>query len=107
MIDPPKTPFDYSIITYLWVALISVMGGIANFFHKVKMGAVRAFNITEFVGEIFISAFTGMITFWLCEWAAIAPLLSAVLIAVSGHMGSRAIFLIEKAIERKVESKTS
>ncbi len=102
MVEPPKTPFDYSVLTYAWVAFVSALGGVAHFIHKVKTGVARAFNFTELVGELIISAFAGMVTFWLCEWARIDPLLSAALIAISGHMGSRAIFLIEKMAERKV-----
>lgn len=98
MIDPPKTvgPFDYSVLTYLWVMGLSALGGIVSFMGKLKSGAARAFNLTEFIGELFTSGFAGLLTFWLCEAARINPLLSAVLIGISGHMGSRAIFAIEQ-----------
>jgi predicted CDP-diglyceride synthetase/phosphatidate cytidylyltransferase len=65
-------------------------------------GVVRAFNFTEFVGELFTSAFAGLLTFFLCEWSGLSPLLSAVLIGISGHMGSRAIFGIERWAEKRV-----
>lgn len=93
---PEKDPTNYGWITYAWVMLVSAAGGAVNFHRKMREGAVRVFNITEFLGELFTSAFAGVLTFWLCEWSGVAPLLSAVLIAISGHMGSRAIFGIEK-----------
>lgn len=96
---PEKDPTTYTWITYAWVMLVSAAGGTVNFARKMREGAVRAFNVTEFVGEMITSAFAGVITFWLCEWSGVSPLLSAVLIAISGHMGSRAIFGIEKWAE--------
>ena len=98
---PEKDPTNYGWITYGWVLLLAAFGGTVNFARKLREGAVRAFNITEFIGEIFTSAFAGVLTFYLCEWSGVAPLLSAVLIAISGHMGSRAIFGIEKWAESK------
>lgn len=98
---PEKDPTNYGWLTYTWVMLIAAAGGAVNFHRKMREGATRAFNVTEFIGEIFTSAFAGVVTFWLCEWSGVAPLLSAVLIAISGHMGSRAIFGIEKWAERR------
>lgn len=98
---PEKDPTSYSMVTYCWVAALSVWGGVVSFFRKHKAGKVRAFNITEFLGELITSALAGVITFWLCEWSNTSPLLSAVLIAISGHMGSRAIFQIEAWAEEK------
>lgn len=100
-----RTPFDYEFLTYVWVMGLAAFGGVVNFSRKMREGAVRAFNLTEFIGEIATSAFAGLLTFWLTEAADMDKLLAAVLIAVSGHMGSRAIFMIEKAWQRKVENK--
>lgn len=100
--DPlSRSPFDYSVLTYLWVIGLSAFGGVVNFMGKMRAGMVRAFNVTEFVGEVMTSALAGLITFWLTEWAQMDKMLSAVLIAVSGHMGARAIFMFEKWAEEK------
>lgn len=98
---PEKDPTNYSLITYAWVTAVAVIGGVVNFHRKMREGATRAFNLTEFIGELITSAFAGILTFWLCEWSNTPPLLSAVFIAISGHMGSRAIFGLEKWAERK------
>jgi hypothetical protein len=42
-----------------------------------------------------------VITFYLCESSQIDPLISAALVGISGHMGSRAIFTIEKFLQNK------
>ena len=98
---PEKDPANYSLLTYAWVFALSMLGGAVNFLNKVRSGAARAFNFTEFAGELATSGFAGLLTFWLCEAGSISPLLSAVLIGISGHMGSRAIFRIEKWAEDK------
>lgn len=96
MIEPKTGPFDYSVLTYIWVMALAALGGIVSFYGKVKSGAVRAFNFTELAGELFTSGFAGLLTFWLCRSANMNEFISAVLIGISGHMGSRAIFAIEK-----------
>ena len=103
-IMPEKDPMTYSAITYLWVFVLSMWGGAVSFIGKIKIGQVRAFNIVEFFGELFISAFSGLITFYLCEAAGIEKLFETVFVAISGHMGARIIFTLEKVIERKLNA---
>lgn len=93
---PEKDPTSYSMLTYAWVIGLSMTGGLVSFMRKVKAKGVRIFNVTEFIGEIFTSGFTGLLTFWLCEAGSIDPLVSAALIGISGHMGSRALLQIEQ-----------
>jgi hypothetical protein len=99
MID--RDPSSYPFLTYAWVLGLSSLGGFVSFMNKLKKGQARAFNIAEFLGEIATSAFAGIITFWLCESANFDKLLSACLIAISGHMGSRAIMLFEDYLAKK------
>lgn len=98
---PEKDPFNYSWITYSWVLFISAWGGAVSFMHKYKEGVVRPFNFMELIGELLTSAFIGMITFFLCEWSETPPLLSAALIGISGHMGSRGLFQLEQWATKK------
>lgn len=91
-----RTPFSYNWITYAWVLIWAAAGGFVSFIQKVKAGQARAFNFAEFLGEIFTSAFVGLLTFWLCEAAGLGQLISAVFISITGHMGSRALFLAEQ-----------
>jgi hypothetical protein len=93
-------PTAFSLLTYAWVFAISILGGIVNFIRKVRDGETRAFRFTEFIGEIVTSAFAGVITFYLCKASNISELLTAVFVGVAGHMGSRAIFKLEKIVER-------
>lgn len=103
---PEKDPTSYSLLTYLWVFGLAVLGGVVNFMRKLQEGHTRAFNIIEFIGELVTSAFAGVITFWMCEHAALSPLVTAALVGVSGHMGSRAIFSFEEFLKAKFPANT-
>jgi hypothetical protein len=102
---PDKDPLDYTVLTYAWVIFLSMFGGVANFIVKMKEGKVRAFNITELIGDLFISAFAGIITFYLCQAAGFGNTLTAALVGISGHMGGRAIHMFERFMENLVGSR--
>lgn len=91
----------YGWATWAWVVVLSISGGAANFFRKLRLGQVRPFNFVEFCGEIFVAGFTGICTFLLCEAAHFDPLLSSALVAIAGHMGSRALFLFERIFAKR------
>jgi hypothetical protein len=97
-----KDPAAYSIVTYAWVLFLSIWGGAVSFIRRVKAGDSRPHNLVEFIGEIVTSAFAGVITFYLCEAAGISGLVTAVLVATTGHMGTRAIYQIERLVEKRL-----
>lgn len=98
---PEKDPSTITTLTYAWVFVVAIMGGVVNYLKKRRMGIIPRFSITEFVGEIFTSAFVGLMTFFMCQSAELDPMLSAALIGISGHMGSRAIFVFETALQKR------
>lgn len=99
---PEKDPTTYSLITYGWVLLLSVLGGVVHYLKKVREKLTPRFNFSELVGDLVTSAFAGIITFYLCEAAEINKMATAALVGISGHMGSRALFAFEEWIKRKV-----
>lgn len=104
---PEKDPFTYSMLTYLWVIGLSAWAGFANFMRKVRTGQAARWNINELIGELVASSLAGLITFWLCEAGGVKPLIAAACIAISGHMGSRAIFHFERWLERRFSAVTA
>jgi len=97
-----KDPSNIPLLTYSWVLMLSLLGGIASFMQKLKAGHTRVFNIVEFIGECCISALVGMITFFLCESADVSRMKSAALVAISGHMGSKAMKLLESILSKNL-----
>ena len=104
MID--KDPFGYSVVTYVWVLLLAVWGGVVHFIQRLKRGETKAHNIVELIGEVVISAFVGIVTFYLCELSEFPQILTAALVAVSGHMGTRSLFFFERVLEKIIKNKT-
>lgn len=98
MID--KDPSSFPLLTYLWVFGLSSLAGLVSFTRKVKQNRARAFSVAEFLGELGASALAGVITFWLCQSADINQLTTAAFVGISGHMGSRALALLESFAER-------
>lgn len=96
-----KTITGFALLTYAWVLALSMWGGIVNYISKIKSGDIARFNITELIGDIFVSGFTGLLTFWMCQAAGFGELLTAVFVGVSGHMGARMIGKLEQALSRK------
>lgn len=99
---PEKDPATYSMLTYLWVAGLSAWGGVVGYIRKMKNGTLPRFSFAELIGDIVTSGFVGVVTFWLCEAAGIHGLVTAALVGISGHMGSRALFTFEKYFENQV-----
>lgn len=102
----PRSPFDFSPLTFGWVLLISILGGGVNYNSNVRKGRAR-FHLAEFIGEMFTSAFVGLLTFWLCQGGGVPEMLQPVFVGISGHMGSRAIFKIQHYIDARTPAMLS
>jgi len=95
-----KDPLSYELITYAWVVFLSLWGGIAGYIRKMKIGAVARFSLSEIIGDVVVSGFVGVMTFFICEASNLPQLVSAAFIGISSHMGSRALFVFESAAEK-------
>lgn len=93
---PEKDPLNYSIATYVFVLSLSFWAGWAAFIQKVRQDQIQR-SLREFIGELVISAFAGIMAFFLCESRSVDPMLSAALIGISAHLGSNFIIQAEQA----------
>jgi len=99
-----KTPIDYPVWTYAVIAGIAMLGGlvarlqymIGHASHCWKCATVRI------CVEMLTSAFCGILVFWICEAVALPLLMTCALAGICGHMGSRALFLAERILVRKL-----
>lgn len=96
-----KTLTDYPLGTWLWVVGLSIWGGVVSWVQKVRKGDARWFNLVEFVGELAVCSFTGVVTFLLCAQAGFDDLLTAALVAISSHMGTRGLYTLEQFVSKK------
>jgi len=104
--QPPGHISDWaSILTWAWVIGLSLLGGFVSFYQKLKAGHVRAWNFTEFVGELATSAFVGILTFKACVWLKWDTDLIAAVVGITSHMGSRALFKAEAKFSAWADAK--
>lgn len=103
--DAPKlmtgTEILAAIWAWAWVVLLSGLGGLVSFIQKLKSGAIKRFSFGELVGEMVIAFFVGILTFLFCEWGGFPRILTAGLVGLCAHMGSRALFVAETLLSRK------
>ena len=102
----PEEPHLKSITDMLAIyglpLLFAVWGGTAGYINKLKQGSCR-FSIGEWIGEICISGFVGVIVFLIVTSYGGSQVVAACSAGISGHMGSRAILLFETIAQLKME----
>ena len=100
-----KDPMAYPIGQYGFILMIALLGGLASWYNKVKKGELQASSLSSLIGELTTSALAGLLTFYICEWAEVAPVLTAAIVGVAGHMGTRGISILEDIAQRYIEKR--
>jgi len=99
-----KSPLAYSLREYAVVLGVALLGGTASWAQRVKKGKADA-SITALVGELVVSAFAGLITFWVCESFELSPLITAAAAGMAGHAGGTGISWLERIGKRYAEKR--
>lgn len=100
-----RSPVSYSLQEYGFVLGTALLGGLASFWIKVRKGEVLMWNLSALIGELCVSAFAGLIAFWLCEYLNLNPLLTSAIVGMSGHAGAKGLVWLESLGQRVVERK--
>lgn len=98
-----KTPLSYSLKEYGLVLATALLGGLASWWMKVRSGEIPMWSPSALIGELSVSAFAGLIAFWLCEYMNFHPLLSAAVVGMAGHAGARGLTWLEIVGKRRIE----
>lgn len=96
-----KDPLNYPLKQYALMLGTALLGGLVSWVAKVRAGTLSAWNLMALVGELCTSAFAGLLCFWLCESFGFNSLMTASLVGISGHMGTRAIAGFEAFAQKK------
>lgn len=104
--NPQLSPLSFSLLTYLWVVGLSAWGGVVNYYRKYRCCEIDRFSFFEMSAEISTAAFAGVLTFLTCQAAHFTGLFTAVMVGVSGHMGSRSVAFFEQILQEKLFQKT-
>jgi len=86
---------------YLWFLFLAAWGGAVSYISRVRAGKTP-FSIIELVGECAISGFSGVMTAYICASAGLNFFLTAFLVGVAGHMGGRAIAMMEQTAGARI-----
>jgi hypothetical protein len=93
-----------------WCFLLCMWAGAAGVVRRYKIGAV---SFLELAGELFLSGFVGLLTFLACVASGLITFptpdptkvaIASMMIAVTAHMGVRAIAIFERAVSTGLRS---
>ena len=89
-----RDPNLFGTSTYLWVLAISMCGGWSSFIIKLNQSTQKqplGILFIRLIGELLVAGFAGMATFFLCQAWGLDGMYTAFAVAVSGHLGAKAI----------------
>lgn len=101
----PRSPLSYSLREYGLILAIAMLGGFVRWYNAVRRGESAAYDLRILVGELFTSAFMGILTFWACEAMNVQPLVTAALAGMAGHAGVSGLLWAERVLKRFFEHK--
>lgn len=87
----------------IYVSILSLAGGVTSYIRKRKAGLITKFNGLEFIGDMLISGFIGVLTYLVCKGVGLNEFLTAASIGVASHMGTRAIVFVEELLPKIIE----
>lgn len=91
-------------IAYGWFVMMAFWGGTANYLSR-RNRDKTPFSIIELIGEWSISGFSGIITAYICIDLGLSFAFTSAAAGIAGHMGGRAVALIEQVIVKRMEGK--
>ena len=98
-----RNPLSYSLREYGLILAIAMLGGFVRWYNAVRRGESAAYDLRTLVGELFTSAFIGILTFWACEAMNVQPLITAALAGMAGHAGVSGLLWAERVLKRFFE----
>ncbi len=92
-----------------WVIGLAVLGGVNSFLHKyLRKDYCGTLSKTgfffAFLHSVISSALAGMVGFWGCQEFNMSPHMTAIVVAMSGHMSSRWLNFTERLLTSKVSA---
>ena len=98
--DPDNVSWLLQLVPMIFAVLLAALGGAIQYLNKIDRNGT-AFSFVKLLIEVGTSGFVGIISFELCDAAGFSWQITAALVAISGHMGARAIVLIENQVIRR------
>ena len=90
---------EMGFVNYLWFLILAIWGSTVSYLSKLQKRR-KKFSIIELVMEWIVSGFVGAIAIMLCLRAGVDVYMTGAIVGISGHMGSKAIVMIEMFVLR-------
>ncbi len=100
-----RSPLAYSLAEYGLMLGIAIFGGVVSWYRKVRRGEIPSWGLGYLIGEMTLSAFSGLLVFWICEWRQVPQILTASLAGVAGLSSAKLLTLAENFAQRMAEKK--
>lgn len=88
----------------IWLALLAIWGGTASYISKLNKSE-KPFKLIELLGEWVISGFAGVVVAYICYELQMSWALTCFMSGIAGHMGGRAITVLESRFKRMMGDK--
>jgi hypothetical protein len=98
-----RDPLNYPLKQYGFILFMSMAGGVVGYYAKLKRKEVQPWNLQQLIGELCTSSFSGLVVFLGCEYLNVDRILSAAIVGIAGHMGTRTISLLEDLLKLWIE----
>lgn len=91
------------LVPMCFAAMLAAIGGAVQYFNKIDRRGTP-FSFAKFLLEVGTSGFVGIVSFELCDSAGFGWQMTAAIVAISGHMGAKALVIMENALIRRFEN---
>jgi hypothetical protein len=98
-----RDPLGYPLRQYGVVLFMTLLGGFAGWYNKVRKGDLPTGSLFALIGEMATSALAGLGSFFVCDYFAVPIGITAAAAGLCGYMGGRAIELAEKVLKDRVD----
>lgn len=88
------------VLPWIFTLFLSGFATIAQYAQKVRTGEV--FSMQALILDAVVCIFVGVVTHMLCELAGITGYGRSALVAISAHMGTRAMLIYERWRDRVI-----
>lgn len=88
----------------MWFIFLACLGGGVRYIQGVRTGE-ESFKWLNLTAELFISGFVGLVTMYVCIEMNFSQPVTAILVAISGHMGGKAITVIKDFVLKRTDIK--
>lgn len=85
---------ELGLLNYLWFIVLAIWGSTVSYLSKLQKRKGK-FSIIELIIEWIVSGFVGAITIMLCLRSGFDVYITGAVVGISGHMGSKAIVMLE------------